>query len=58
LALAVVSRVQDSTHALIPSSAGIASSRMADTGEELLMRADAALYEAKRGGQRLATDAT
>ena len=58
LALTVVSRVQDSTHALIPSSAGIASSRMADTGEELLMRADAALYEAKRGGQRLATDAT
>ncbi|MEA2482895.1 MAG: hypothetical protein QOC55_842, partial [Thermoleophilaceae bacterium] len=49
LALAVVGRLQDRTRALIASSAGIASLRPGETGEQLLARADAALYEAKRG---------
>jgi diguanylate cyclase (GGDEF)-like protein/PAS domain S-box-containing protein len=56
LALIVISRLQESTQALIGSSAGIASSRAAETGEGLLARADAALYSAKRNRQRVSTD--
>jgi diguanylate cyclase (GGDEF)-like protein/PAS domain S-box-containing protein len=56
LALTVVGRVQDSTEALIASSAGIASSHAAETGEDLLARADAALYDAKRTRRRVSTD--
>jgi len=32
-------------------SAGIAEAKPGETGEELLRRADAALYDAKRGGR-------
>jgi diguanylate cyclase (GGDEF)-like protein len=56
LALVAIGRIQDSAEELIGSSAGIASSRAADTGEGLLARADAALYSAKRTGRRVATD--
>jgi diguanylate cyclase (GGDEF)-like protein len=56
LALAVIGRIQESTRAVIGSSAGIASSQTADTAEELLARADGALYSAKRGRQRITTD--
>jgi diguanylate cyclase (GGDEF)-like protein/PAS domain S-box-containing protein len=57
LALTVIGRLQDSTQALIGSSAGIASSRAGDTGDELLARADAALYSAKRNGRRISAEA-
>jgi diguanylate cyclase (GGDEF)-like protein/PAS domain S-box-containing protein len=56
LALTVVARLQESTEALMPCSAGIASSRGADSGEELLARADAALHNAKRTRQRISSD--
>jgi diguanylate cyclase (GGDEF)-like protein/PAS domain S-box-containing protein len=56
LALVAIARIQDSAETLIGSSAGIASSRAADTGEDLLARADAALYSAKRSGRRVSTD--
>jgi diguanylate cyclase (GGDEF)-like protein/PAS domain S-box-containing protein len=56
LALAVVARMQDATHALIGSSAGIASSQDADSPDGLLARADEALYAAKRGPARISTD--
>ena len=48
LALVVVGRVQAATPPRIVSSAGIASSNGAETAPELLARADAALYDAKR----------
>jgi diguanylate cyclase (GGDEF)-like protein/PAS domain S-box-containing protein len=57
LARTVVGRIQDSTQVLIGSSAGIASSEAADTAEDLLARADAALYAAKRNGERISTAA-
>jgi diguanylate cyclase (GGDEF)-like protein/PAS domain S-box-containing protein len=56
LAVIAVTRIQESAWTLIGSSAGIASSRTADTGEGLLARADVALYNAKRSGQRISTD--
>jgi diguanylate cyclase (GGDEF)-like protein/PAS domain S-box-containing protein len=56
LAVAVIGRVQDSTQALIGSSAGIASARAGDAGDELLARADAALYSAKRNQERISTE--
>jgi diguanylate cyclase (GGDEF)-like protein/PAS domain S-box-containing protein len=56
LALIAIARIQDSAQTLIGSSAGIASSRTADTGDGLLARADAALYSAKRNGRRVSTD--
>jgi diguanylate cyclase (GGDEF)-like protein len=48
LAIAVVGRVQAATPPRIDSSAGIASSNGAETADELVGRADAALYDAKR----------
>jgi diguanylate cyclase (GGDEF)-like protein/PAS domain S-box-containing protein len=51
LALVVVGRVQAATPLGIGSSAGIASSDGAQTADELIALADAALYDAKRSGQ-------
>jgi diguanylate cyclase (GGDEF)-like protein/PAS domain S-box-containing protein len=51
LALVVVGRVQAATPSGIGSSAGIASSDGAQTADELIALADAALYDAKRSGQ-------
>lgn len=51
LALVVVDRVQAATPPRIVSSAGIASSDGTETANNLLARADAALYDAKRHAQ-------
>jgi diguanylate cyclase (GGDEF)-like protein/PAS domain S-box-containing protein len=51
LALVVVGRVQAATPSGIGSSAGIASSDGAQTADDLIALADAALYDAKRSGQ-------
>ena len=51
LALAVVARVQAATPLRTSSAAGIASSDGTETADELLARADAALYDAKRNAQ-------
>jgi diguanylate cyclase (GGDEF)-like protein/PAS domain S-box-containing protein len=54
LALVVVGRVQAATPLRTSSAAGIASLNGAETADELLARADAALYDAKRNGQATA----
>ncbi|MEA2493121.1 MAG: hypothetical protein QOJ29_1032 [Thermoleophilaceae bacterium] len=57
LALVAIGRVQAATPAAVASSAGIAHAGTDDTAEELLARADAALYEAKRTGEPVFVDA-
>jgi diguanylate cyclase (GGDEF)-like protein len=58
LALVVIARVQAATPREIASSAGIASSDGADTADELVARADAALYYAKRHNQPVSAGTT
>ena len=43
--------VLDGQEIVCPASIGIATARPGDTAEQLLARADAALYEAKRAGK-------
>jgi diguanylate cyclase (GGDEF)-like protein/PAS domain S-box-containing protein len=54
LALTVIGRVQAATPNGIASSAGIASSDGVETADQLVARADAALYDAKRNGESVA----
>jgi diguanylate cyclase (GGDEF)-like protein/PAS domain S-box-containing protein len=54
LALAVIGRVQAATPTQIRSSVGIAHALDGDTAEDMLGRADVALYDAKRNGQGIA----
>jgi diguanylate cyclase (GGDEF)-like protein len=58
LAIAVVGRIRAATPPRIDSSAGIASSNGAETADELVGRADAALYDAKRQGQAVSVAVT
>jgi diguanylate cyclase (GGDEF)-like protein/PAS domain S-box-containing protein len=58
LAIAVVGRVRAATPPRIDSSAGIASSNGAETADELVGRADAALYDAKRQDQAVSVAVT
>jgi diguanylate cyclase (GGDEF)-like protein len=58
LAIAVVGRVREATPPRIDSSAGIASSNGAETADELVGRADAALYDAKRQDQAVSVAVT
>jgi diguanylate cyclase (GGDEF)-like protein/PAS domain S-box-containing protein len=58
LAIAIVGRVRTATLPRIDSSAGIASSNGAETADELVRRADAALYDAKRLDQAVSVAVT
>ncbi len=51
VALAVVDRVRGATPRGLTCSAGLAAWRPGESPEELVARADGALYEAKRGGR-------
>jgi diguanylate cyclase len=50
-ATAVLQRVRAATPTGATCSVGVAQRRASDTATELLARADAALYEAKRAGR-------